>query len=42
MAHRIPQAHFIKVPGAGHSVYFEKPDDFNRMLTDFLVEAGVQ
>jgi 3-oxoadipate enol-lactonase len=42
MAHRIPQAHFIKVAGAGHSVYFEKPDDFNRMLTDFLTEAGVQ
>jgi 3-oxoadipate enol-lactonase len=42
MAHRIPQARLIKVPGAGHSVYFEKPDDFNRILTDFLVEAGVQ
>jgi len=42
MAHRIPQARFVRVPGAGHSVYFEKPDDFNRMLTDFLTEAGVQ
>jgi len=42
MAHRIPQARFLKVPGAGHSVYFEKPDDFNRILTDFLVEAGVK
>ncbi len=30
MARRIPQARFVRVPGAGHSVYFEKPDDFNR------------
>jgi 3-oxoadipate enol-lactonase len=42
MAHRIPQARFVKVPGAGHSVYFEKPDDFNRIVTDFLIETGVQ
>ena len=42
MAHRIPQARFVKVPGAGHSVYFERPDDFNRIVTDFLVETGVQ
>jgi len=26
----------VKVPGAGHSVYFEKPDDYNRIVLDFL------
>ena len=26
----------VKVPGAGHSVYWEKPDDYNRILMDFL------
>jgi len=39
MARRIPQARFIKVPGAGHSVYFEKPDEFNLILLGFLREA---
>jgi pimeloyl-ACP methyl ester carboxylesterase len=42
MAQRIPQARFVKVPGAGHSAYFEKPADFNRILGDFLIETGVQ
>ena len=42
MAQRIPHARFVKVPGAGHSVYFEKPDDFNRIVGDFLSEAGVR
>jgi len=39
MARRIPQARFVKVPGAGHSVYFERPEEFNRILRDFLKEA---
>jgi pimeloyl-ACP methyl ester carboxylesterase len=39
MARRIPQARFVKVPGAGHSVYFEKPDEFNEILLGFLREA---
>jgi 3-oxoadipate enol-lactonase len=42
MARRIPQARFVKVPGAGHSVYFEKPDDFNRILADFLIETDIK
>ena len=25
-----------KVPGAGHSVYWEKPDDYNRIVMEFL------
>ena len=38
MARGIPQARFIKVPGAGHSVYFERPEEFNRLLLGFLRE----
>ncbi|MGH7905255.1 MAG: alpha/beta fold hydrolase [Candidatus Binataceae bacterium] len=40
MARRIPHSRFVKVPGAGHSVYFEKPEEYNRVLMDFLKEAG--
>ena len=36
IANRIPQARLVKVPGAGHSVYFERPEEFNRILGDFL------
>jgi 3-oxoadipate enol-lactonase len=38
IAQAIPHAKFVKVRGAGHSVYFEKPDEFNRILTGFLRE----
>jgi 3-oxoadipate enol-lactonase len=40
MARCIPHAQFIKIPGAGHSVYFEKPEEFNRVLMDFLRAAS--
>jgi 3-oxoadipate enol-lactonase len=36
MARRIPHARFVKVAGAGHSVYFERPDEFNRIVMEFL------
>jgi 3-oxoadipate enol-lactonase len=39
MARRIPHARFVKIPGAGHSVYFERPDEFNRIVLDFLNSA---
>ena len=39
MARRIPHARFVKVPGAGHSVYFERPDEFNRIVLEFLSSA---
>lgn len=39
MARRIPQSRLIRVPGAGHSAYFEKPEEFNRILGGFLREA---
>ena len=39
MHRRFPHARFIRVPGAGHSVYFERPDEFNRTLDNFLLEV---
>lgn len=38
IAARIPQARFVKVPQAGHSVYFERADEFNRIVGEFLSE----
>ena len=32
----MPASRFVEVPGAGHSVYFEKPDEFNRIVLEFL------
>jgi 3-oxoadipate enol-lactonase len=34
----IPHARFVKVREAGHSAYFERADEFNRLLSDFLHE----
>ena len=39
MARQIPHARFVRVPGAGHSVYFERPDEFNRIIVEFLCNA---
>jgi pimeloyl-ACP methyl ester carboxylesterase len=39
MYRRLPHARFVRVPGAGHSVYFERPDEFNRILDGFLREV---
>jgi pimeloyl-ACP methyl ester carboxylesterase len=37
LAHaRVPDAALTVVPGAGHSVYFERPDEFNRALDTLL------
>ena len=38
IAAQIPQARFVKVPQAGHSVYFERADEFNRIVGGFLDE----
>jgi len=36
LASRIPNAEFLVVPNAGHSVYWEEPDVFNRSVLDFI------
>ena len=37
-----PGSRFIEVPAAGHSVYFEAPDQFNAAVVDFLRTCGVR
>ena len=39
LAGLIPGARLERVPRAGHSVYFERPEIFNRLLDDFLVRV---
>jgi 3-oxoadipate enol-lactonase len=36
----VPGSRVQLVGGAGHSVYFEKPDEFNRILDTFLSSVG--
>lgn len=36
MHRQMPGSQLVKVPGAGHSVYFEKPQEYNRLLLEFL------
>jgi len=36
LARQIPHARLVKVSGAGHSVYWEKPGEFNSILSEFL------
>jgi 3-oxoadipate enol-lactonase len=35
----VPDARFAPVPEAGHSVYFERPAEFNRLVEEFLAAA---
>ena len=40
LAHQlIPDSHYAEVEGAGHSVYFEHPEEFNRIVGQFLAEV---
>lgn len=39
LAETIPRATMARVPEAGHSVYFERPATFNRLVDDFFREA---
>ena len=36
MHKQMPGSELVKVPGAGHSVYFEKATEYNRLVGDFL------
>lgn len=36
LADELPNAQYVEVPGAGHSVYFEQPQRFNELVGDFL------
>ncbi len=36
MHQKMPSSEFALVPGAGHSVYYEKPELFNRLVVEFL------
>jgi 3-oxoadipate enol-lactonase len=40
MAKRIKGSRFVKIRGAGHSVYFEQPEEFNRIVSGFLREVS--
>ena len=36
MAAKIPNSEVVVAPEAGHSVYWEQPDLFNRAVLDFI------
>jgi len=36
LAHALPDGGFIPVPRAGHSVYFERAEFFNKLVSEFL------
>jgi pimeloyl-ACP methyl ester carboxylesterase len=38
VADRIPNVTFAEIAGAGHCSYYEKPDDWTRIVTTFLGE----
>jgi pimeloyl-ACP methyl ester carboxylesterase len=40
LAARIPHAHVVELPGAGHSPYFETPDAWNDVVLGFLAKAA--
>jgi pimeloyl-ACP methyl ester carboxylesterase len=33
---RLPNSEFIQVPGAGHSVNLDQPEEFNQIVLNFL------
>lgn len=38
----LPNARMVEVPGAGHSVYFEEPHIFNRVVLEFFTSCTEQ
>ncbi len=39
MTEQLPHARFVTVPQAGHSTYFECPNEFNQIVRDFIREV---
>ncbi len=39
MAHRLPNAHTITIPGAGHAAHLEKNNEFLHAITGFIDKA---
>jgi pimeloyl-ACP methyl ester carboxylesterase len=42
IARRIPDAELVVVPGCGHVVQLERPDELNRVIDDFLARVDVR
>ena len=40
LAQNLPNTQLARVPKSGHSVYFERPQEFNRLLDEFLTAHG--
>ena len=40
LAPMMPNAKVEQVPETGHSVYFQRPEIYNRLLSDFLLRVG--
>lgn len=40
LAQHLPNAQLARVPEAGHSVYFERPQEFNRLIDEFFTAHG--
>ena len=40
IAERIPGAEYLSIPGAGHAVILERPDEINRALLEFLSRSS--
>jgi pimeloyl-ACP methyl ester carboxylesterase len=36
----MPNARVERIEAAGHSVYFERAEEFNRLVDDFLARHG--
>jgi pimeloyl-ACP methyl ester carboxylesterase len=36
LARSVPQSRMVEVPGTGHLLHMEKPEEFNRTVTEFL------
>ncbi|MGI6132102.1 MAG: alpha/beta fold hydrolase [Bacillota bacterium] len=39
---RIPGSRFVVAQGAGHALFFEKADEFNHLVLDFIQSHGMQ